>query len=56
MRLTSEPSDDIEIRSPVSARDRPYSCRRAGAVTATPYQIAEYVVCANVPAARTAHR
>ncbi len=54
--VTSEPTSDIEIRTPVWASDSPYSRRSAGARTAIPYQIAEYVVCANVPAPRTANR
>ncbi len=54
--VTSEPTSEAEIRTPVSASDRWSRARRAGAITATPNRIAEYVVCANVPAARTAQR
>ena len=44
------------MRTPVCASERSYSSRSAGASTATPNQIAEYVDWANVPAARTAQR
>ncbi len=56
MRLTSEPTSELEISKPVCASDRWSRSRSDGAITATPNQIAEYVVCANVPAARTAQR
>src|SRR5258707_11121046 len=54
-RLRSEPTSELESSSPVCASDRWSRSRSAGAITAMPNQIAEYVVCANVPAARTAH-
>src|SRR5947208_5277993 len=54
MRLTTEPTREPEMSSPVCPSDRCSSVRSAGAITATPNQMAEYVACANVPAARTA--
>jgi len=56
MRLATEPTSVAEISTPVSPSVSPYVRRSAGAITATPNQIAEYEVCANVPAARTAKR
>ncbi len=44
------------MSTPVSPRLSPYRSRRNGAITATPNQIAEYVACANVPAARITQR
>ena len=52
----ASPTSEAEISTPVSPSDRSYWSRRNGAITATPNQIAEYVVCANVPAARMAQR
>src|SRR4051794_28842355 len=54
--VSTDPSSDAEMRTPVSASERSYSSRSAGASTATPNQIAEYVAWAKVPAASTAQR
>ena len=53
---TSDPTSELEMRNPVCASDRSSRSRRNGAITATPNQIAEYVACANVPAARMTQR
>ena len=54
--MTTEPANDAEIRTPAWPSVSPNRSRRNGAITATPNQIAEYVACANVPAASTAQR
>jgi len=54
--VRTEPRSDAEMSTPVCASERSYSSRSAGASTATPNQIAEYVDWAKVPAARTAQR
>jgi hypothetical protein len=41
IRLTTEPTSDAEISSPVRPSERWNSSRSDGAITATPYQIAE---------------
>ena len=52
----TEPASEAEMRNPACPSERSNRSRSAGAITAAPNQIPEYVAWANVPAARTTQR